>query len=368
MTRVLVVDDDHAVRAALATTLSDMGLSVSEAKGGEEALAKAQAEIPDMILLDVDMPGLDGFQVLQKLRERAATESTPVVMLTGLPVVEGEACSMALGSTHYIIKPWNLDILEVTVKVAIHEGIATASEDDESDSKPQVIRTGGKLSALEAMMDGGLPLNTLTLIEGASSTGKSVFCQHLTYGALADGHDTAYFTSDHTAQSLVIQMESIGLEVYEYRPDKLQIYPLPEREESGSPESLLSLVAKNFLKLPPKCEFIVVDAITALAAPCPEQAVIDFFISCKRLCAQGKTVALSVDSYAFSNEMFARLSSMCDSYLSLGSEKVGKKGVRTLEVRKVDNIELSRDNMISFLVDPNTGMRIIPYSRTRALN
>ena len=222
-------------------------------------------------------------------------------------MVEGEACSMALGSTHYIIKPWNLDILKETVRVAIREGMAVVDEDDESDEKPPFIRTGGKLSALEGKMDGGVPLNTLTLVEGGSSTGKSVLCQHLTYGALADGHDTAYFTSDHTAQSLVVQMESIGLEVYDYRPDKLQIYPLPEREESVSPESSLSLLAKNFQKLPPGCEFIVVDAITALAAPCPERTVIDFFISCKRLCAQGMTVALSVDSYAFSSEMFARL-------------------------------------------------------------
>ena len=62
---------------------------------------------------------MDGFEVLLKLRESPNTLSTPVVMLTGLAVVEGEARSMALGSTHYITKPWNIDVLEATVRVAI---------------------------------------------------------------------------------------------------------------------------------------------------------------------------------------------------------------------------------------------------------
>jgi len=129
MTKVLVVDDDHAVRAALATTLSDMGLAVSEATGGEEALVKSRVEIPDLILLDVRMPGMDGFEVLRKLKESPVTRSTPVVMSTGFQIVEGEARSMELGSIHYISKPWDIDILEATVRVAIREGLATAEQE-----------------------------------------------------------------------------------------------------------------------------------------------------------------------------------------------------------------------------------------------
>ncbi len=365
MTKVLVVDDDHAVRAALAITLSDMGLAVSEATGGEEALVKSRVEIPDLILLDVQMPGMDGFEVLRKLKESPVTRHTPVVMSTGFQVVEGEARSMELGSIHYLTKPWSLDILEATVRVAIREGLARAEqEDEESDVKDPVIKTGGKLPILEAKMDGGVPLNTMTLIEGASTTGKSVLCQHLTFGALADGHDTAYFTSDHTPESLVAQMESIGLDVSGNLPDKLQIYRLPEREPGDGPESLLSLI-QDFRQLPPECDFIVVDAITAMSAPCPAEAVIAFFTSCKRLCAQGRTVVLSVDSYAFGSEMFARLGTLCDSYLRLRSEKVKDKSVRTLEVCKVNTTDLSKDNMISFVVEPRVGIHIIPYSKTR---
>ncbi len=138
MIRVLVVDDDQAVRAALAVTLSDLGLAVSEATAGTEALAKARVEIPDVILLDVHMPGMDGFEVLRKLRECPVTRSTPVVMLTGLPVAEREASSMALGDTHCLTKPWNIDILEATVRGAIREGVA-ATEEDHDEARDNMI-------------------------------------------------------------------------------------------------------------------------------------------------------------------------------------------------------------------------------------
>lgn len=363
MTNVLVVDNDPAV----GTTLSKMGLSVSEAIGGMQALEKASVEHPDLILLNEWSPRMDGFEVLKKLKENYETHSTQVVMVTGSPSVEGEAHAMEMGVQHYMIKPWKEDILEATIRLALREGVAAREEEsDVSALNHQVINTGGKLTALEAKIDGGVPLNTLTIIEGSSSAGKSVLAQHLTFGALADGHDTAYFTSEHTAKSLVTQMGSIGLGVSEYLPNNLQIYALPEREEGDDPESLLSVVVQHLRQLTFECEFIVIDAITALAAPCPEWAVIDFFTSCKRLCAQGKTVVLSVDSYAFGSEMFARLGTLCDSYLCLRTEKVRVKAVRTLEVRKFNTIELSRDNMISFVVEPNVGMNIIPFSKTKA--
>ncbi len=124
MISVMIVDHDPAVRAALAVDLSDLGLAPSEATTGDEALAKARLEFPDVILLDVHMPGMDGFEVLRKLRESPATRYTPVVMLTGLPAVEGEASAMTLGGSGYITKPWNIDVLEASVRVAIREWMA----------------------------------------------------------------------------------------------------------------------------------------------------------------------------------------------------------------------------------------------------
>ena len=68
---------------------------------------------------------------------------------------------------------------------------------------------------------------------------------------------------------------------------------------------------------------------------------------------------------AFGSEMFARLGTLCDSYLRLRSEKVKEKAVRTLKVCKVNTTDLNKDNMISFVVEPRVGIHIIPYSKTR---
>ena len=134
MMKVLVVDDDPAVRAVLASTFAHMGLAVSQAATGAEALANSRLEIPDVILLDVHMPEMNGFEVLRRLRESPVTQSTPVVMICGLPMVKAEAGSMAFGSTHYLTKPWSTDVLMATVRVAMREGMAVAGENDEGNS------------------------------------------------------------------------------------------------------------------------------------------------------------------------------------------------------------------------------------------
>ena len=110
----------------------------------------------------------------------------------------------------------------------------------------------------------------------------------------------------------------------------------------------------------------MLDSITDLAGSCPEQAVIGFFSTCRRLGNQGRTIFVAVHSYAFGSEMFSRLRTLCDGYLTLGSEQVRGKSVRTLEVNKINTTELNRDNMISFVVEPEVGMRLIPLNKSKA--
>ena len=118
----------------------------------------------------------------------------------------------------------------------------------------EVITTGGKLVALEQKMGGGLPFGTVTLAVGAASSGKSVLCQHLTYGALEDGHSAAYFTSEQTANSLVTQMDAIGLDVSKYvRSGKLHVHTIPEPAESASAEPLLAQLAADIEATPKRC-------------------------------------------------------------------------------------------------------------------
>ena len=121
MTKVLVAEDERLIRNLLVDTLFDCGYDVMEAKDGGEAFQIACTDHPDLILLDVMMPEMNGFEVLQKLRETPGTESIPVIMLTAVPATQGEQEAMKLGVKHYVSKPFDPDVLESTVKVALRE-------------------------------------------------------------------------------------------------------------------------------------------------------------------------------------------------------------------------------------------------------
>ena len=89
MARVLVAEDDQCIRELLVDILFDAGYDVFQAKDGRDTLEQAAKERPDLILLDVSMPILDGFQVLNKLRDNPEIQSTIVVLLTAMPMIDG---------------------------------------------------------------------------------------------------------------------------------------------------------------------------------------------------------------------------------------------------------------------------------------
>ncbi len=118
---VLVVDDDPDTRRLLGLQLAGHGFRVSEASGGREALALAQTGRPDLITLDVMMPGLDGFETLAALKESAATAQIPVVMLSVLPEEER---GFALGATDYLPKPPDPEQLMDIIRAVLADGLA----------------------------------------------------------------------------------------------------------------------------------------------------------------------------------------------------------------------------------------------------
>ena len=81
---ILVIDDDAAMRLLMRASLEQAGLEVIEAENGEVALTMFDQKNPDLLLLDVQMPGIDGYQVCQQIRERDKGKETPVIMITGL--------------------------------------------------------------------------------------------------------------------------------------------------------------------------------------------------------------------------------------------------------------------------------------------
>jgi len=106
----LVVDDDEVFRTRLALALSRRGFEVRAAASFEEAVAMAEEESPEKAILDLSMPGKNGLELLQKLREIDAT--TKIVILTGFGSIATTVDAMRLGATSYLAKPADLDDIQ----------------------------------------------------------------------------------------------------------------------------------------------------------------------------------------------------------------------------------------------------------------
>ena len=105
--RVLVVDDDPATRTLCSINLRRAGLEVLEAEDGIRGLERALADRPDFVVLDVMMPGLDGFELAARLRGDERTSQIPLVFLTGETDREKRARPSALGALAYVGKPFD---------------------------------------------------------------------------------------------------------------------------------------------------------------------------------------------------------------------------------------------------------------------
>jgi two-component system alkaline phosphatase synthesis response regulator PhoP len=107
MMRVLVVDDEAPIRLLCRVNLEAEGMEVLEAGDGEAGLDKARTERPDVILLDVMMPGRDGWQVAEELLADEKTSGIPIVFLTARAEVKDRARGLDLGGIDYVTKPFN---------------------------------------------------------------------------------------------------------------------------------------------------------------------------------------------------------------------------------------------------------------------
>lgn len=124
---VLVVDDDPDICRFITEALNEAGYTVNCARDGVSALQKVRGEPPDLILLDVHMPGIDGWDVLNQLRSAAGPQE-PIVIMTGQ--YEGQERALASGAQGYLAKPFDLD--DLVECVDLHANIQmTAGSDEE---------------------------------------------------------------------------------------------------------------------------------------------------------------------------------------------------------------------------------------------
>src|SRR5205807_2244451 len=119
--RVLVVEDDDAVRNALRRALMLSGWEVLLAEGGGAGLFKAQTEVPDVIVLDIGMPDVDGLAVCRTLRESG--NRTPILMLTARVEVPDRIAGLEAGADDYLVKPYDVGELEARLRALMRRHV-----------------------------------------------------------------------------------------------------------------------------------------------------------------------------------------------------------------------------------------------------
>lgn len=151
--KILVVDDEANIRLLLATRLKIIGYDVATAKDGFVALDICSCQLPDLVILDVMLPGLDGFAVCQALRKES---DVPIIMLTGMAEVKDRITGLELGADDYMVKPFSLKELESRIrcilrrvktsgKSAISQGMIQSGSLLIDTNKRQVYREGERI-------------------------------------------------------------------------------------------------------------------------------------------------------------------------------------------------------------------------------
>jgi two-component system KDP operon response regulator KdpE len=124
--RVLIVEDDAETRAALVRELSLRGYQIDEAPDGRTALERWEARRPDVVLLDLGLPDMDGLEIIRRIRRDAAT---PIVILSGRYLEREKVEALERGADDYVTKPFGVDELNARLRVAVRHASGPAADD-----------------------------------------------------------------------------------------------------------------------------------------------------------------------------------------------------------------------------------------------
>jgi two-component system alkaline phosphatase synthesis response regulator PhoP len=114
--KILIVDDEMDTLLPLKRSLEDENYKVVEVHNGYDAITKAKTEMPDLILLDLMLPGMDGCEACEKLKKESVTQNIPIIMLTAKSYVRDKVKGLEVGADDYVTKPFNLSELKARIK------------------------------------------------------------------------------------------------------------------------------------------------------------------------------------------------------------------------------------------------------------
>ena len=237
--------------------------------------------------------------------------------------------------------------------------------EEEESTRKTIISTGQ--SEIDKKLGGGIPVGSLVLIEGESDAGKSVLCQQIIWGSLDSGFKVLLFTAENTVRSLITQMDSLGMDILDYvLMGRFKIFYMQLAElKQNITEDCLQVILEQ-AKWHKDFDLIIVDSLTPIVAPTNAERALIYFERCKALCDKGRTIINVTHTYAFDHDFLIRIRSVCDAHLRLLIEKVGDKLVKSLEVSKIRGAAQNTGNIITFDVEPEIGIKIMPISKAKA--
>ncbi len=172
---ICIVDDEPAILNTLSSILEDEGYQISVAKSGHEALKLVRSEQPDVVLLDIWMPELDGLETLKRLRQQHP--SLLVIMMSGHGSIETAVKATKLGAYDYLEKPLDLEKVTILVRNALHQ---RKLEEENLNLRIQVERrfelvgSSPAMERLRQLIAMAAPTNSRVLISGPNGTGKEL--------------------------------------------------------------------------------------------------------------------------------------------------------------------------------------------------
>src|SRR6266508_6818392 len=184
---ILVADDDASIRSLLKQLLTDEGYSISEAATGTEVVSQVGESSPDLVIMDVRMPELDGIEALPKVK--SASPKTSVLIMTAFGSSNAAIKAMELGAFDYVTKPFELDKISHTVKRSFQYQDLTAEVEvlrDEISSLVQTERIVGNSPAMQEVykiVGKVAKADATVLITGESGTGKELVAEALHYNS-----------------------------------------------------------------------------------------------------------------------------------------------------------------------------------------
>ncbi len=349
--KILIIESDLQLTELARYPLEEEGYNVIAATDGPDGLKKARREQPDLVMVDFKLPTAKGNEVAKTLRKDPTTDHQRILMIADESQLENLEIGPGSSVDDFLIKPFGTTELVTKIKPLLVT---------EEERQAVMISTGN--GDLDSKMGGGVPMGSLTLIEGDSGAGKSVLSQQMMHGCLVDGYKLSLFTSENTVKSLVKQMRSLNLDILDYLLlDKLRIFPIETSRLGKEAPPTLSKAMKNEKGR----NMIFVDSLTSSIPLSSDKEVLGFFEDGKRMCSDGTTVIIVIHSHGLTRELLTRIRSLCDAHLQLRTEEVGNKLVKTLEVTKVRGAEQTTGNIVSFEVEPGWGIRVIPINKVR---